>query len=224
MRKDTDGTLRNEDLFQGSRYIAPKVWLFGVTRYPFQCSLLILWQWKATANIEIMRLLLVYRYALWVLSWSWHCNVANNISYVKLRPLHCNESIYNPRDDNCTYTTRQDISIVPNFAVFLVGFIQHPTNIVSIIVSFGLTVSCSSLQMISNSAYIDHHMWILMNDSHFSSDGIWFNLAATPCVIFELETLNTFESTGMILSTFFIEDLSEIYFCDQWYILPPCII
>jgi hypothetical protein len=58
-------------------------------------------------------------------------------------------------------------------------------------------------------------------DSNCTSRTNWLNLAGTPCLVFEPEPLNTFNSMEAILAAAFEEDPLEAYFWEQSTVPSP---
>jgi hypothetical protein len=52
-------------------------------------------------------------------------------------------------------------------------------------------------------------------DSNCTTQTNWFDLAGTPCLVFEPEPLNTFDSIEAILAATFEEEPLEAYFWEQ---------
>jgi len=74
--------------------------------------------------------------------------------------------------------------------------------------------------LISASTHIDHHIRMQKYDSNCTSRTNWFDLAGTPCLVFEPEPLNAFESIEAILTATFEEEPLEAYFWEQSAV--PC--
>jgi hypothetical protein len=69
--------------------------------------------------------------------------------------------------------------------------------------------------LISISTLTDHHIRMHEYDSNCTSQTNWFDLAGIPCLVFEPEPLNTFESIEAILAASFQEEPLEAYFWEQ---------
>ena len=68
--------------------------------------------------------------------------------------------------------------------------------------------------LIFASSHINHHIGMHQDDSNCTSRMNWFYLTRTPCVVFEPEPLNAFESIEDILAANFEEEPLEAYFCE----------
>jgi len=75
--------------------------------------------------------------------------------------------------------------------------------------------------LISVSTLIDHHIRMHQYDSKCTSRTNWFDLAEVPCLVFEPEPLNVFESIEEILKTSFEEEPLEAYFWEQSAVPSP---
>jgi len=73
----------------------------------------------------------------------------------------------------------------------------------------------------SVSTRIDHHIWMQKYDSNCTSRTNWFDLTKTPCLVFEPEPLNAFESIKAILRESFKEEPLEAYFWEQSAVPSP---
>jgi hypothetical protein len=60
-----------------------------------------------------------------------------------------------------------------------------------------------------------------MYDSNYTSQTNWFDLARTPCFVFEPEPLNTFEGIEAVVAATFEEEPLEPYFWDQSTVPSP---
>jgi hypothetical protein len=58
-------------------------------------------------------------------------------------------------------------------------------------------------------------------DSNCTSRTNWFDLTGIPCVVFEPEPLNTFESIEAILAASFEKEPPEAYFWEQSAVPSP---
>jgi hypothetical protein len=75
--------------------------------------------------------------------------------------------------------------------------------------------------LISLNILTDRHIRMHQYDSNCTSRTNWFDLAGTPCLIFEPEPLNSIESIKAILAASFKEEPLEAYFWEQSAIPSP---
>jgi len=188
----------------------------GVGGFPFLLSLLVLLYSKASHDFEIASTL--------VLSWSprneyrtsylvfWYHIIVTSITYVRPCPLHQNEFYHNVPDIECAYIPQLRVSFVSNLALFLVGFTYHPTVVGYTFATIASTNYCDLPNLISVSTPTGPHFRMHKYDSNCTSQTYWFDLAGTPCLIFEPEPLNAFDSIEAILKATFKEEPLEAYF------------
>jgi len=90
--------------------------------------------------------------------------------------------------------------------------------------TFAMIASTSSFDLpdvISVSTPIDHHIRMQQYDSNCTSQTNWFDLAGIPCLVFEPEPLNMFETIETILAASFEEEPLEAYFLEQATVPSP---
>jgi len=124
-------------------------------------------------------------------------------------------------DIECACIPQGGVSIVPNLALFLVGFISHQI-IVGYTFATSASTTCNDLpDSISTNILTDPHIRMHKYHSKCTSRTNWFDLAGTPCLVFEPEPLNTFESIEAILTLSFDEEPLEAYFWEQSAVPSP---
>jgi len=69
--------------------------------------------------------------------------------------------------------------------------------------------------LISASTHTDHHIRMPEYDINCTSRTNWFDLAGTPCLVFEPELLNAFDSIEAIYEATFEKEPLEAYFWEQ---------
>ena len=75
--------------------------------------------------------------------------------------------------------------------------------------------------LISISTRTDHPIRMQKYDSNCTSRMNWFDLARTPCLVFEPKPLNAFESIKAILAATFEEEPLQAYFWEQLTVPSP---
>jgi len=75
--------------------------------------------------------------------------------------------------------------------------------------------------LISASTHIDHYTWTQKYDSNCTSRTNWFDLAGTPCLVFEPEPKNAFDSIEDILAATFKEEPLEANLWEQSTVPSP---
>ena len=75
--------------------------------------------------------------------------------------------------------------------------------------------------LISASTLTDHHIRMYSYDSNCTSRTNWLDLAGIPCLVFEPESLNAFESIEVILTASFTEEPREADFWEQSAVPSP---
>jgi len=76
------------------------------------------------------------------------------------------------------------------------------------------------LDLISVRICTDRHIRMLQYDRNCSSRTNWFDFAGTPCLVFDPEPLNAFESTQAILAATFEEKPLDVFFGNS-LMFPP---
>jgi len=82
-------------------------------------------------------------------------------------------------------------------------------------VTIASTSSLDLSDLRSVSTHTDHHIRMQNYDTNCTSGMNWFDLTKTPCLVFEPEPVNAFESMEAIVAATFEEEPLEAYFWEQ---------
>jgi len=144
-----------------------------------------------------------------------------NITYILPHLLHWNESPHHEPSMECASTPGLGGSVILILALFPVGYIKRRTYRGSRYVTISSISSYTLPDLSYVNTFIDHLIQMQKYNSNCSSWMSWFDLAKTPCLVFEPEPLNDFQSIENIIAASFKDDPLEVYFWAQSTVPSP---